>query len=104
MLVEEGFKVVSVDASDKMLKYALRKRWDRRGEPAFNNWSESLSFRSAIPNNTAKPNPNPNPNPNPDHNHNPTNYPDIQLDSAGLSLTLCPLQIYLLTFVTLSYA
>ncbi|XP_065661081.1 glycine N-methyltransferase [Hydra vulgaris] len=38
LLLEEGFKVTSVDASDKMLKYALKKRWDRRKEPAFDNW------------------------------------------------------------------
>ena len=41
MLVEEGFEVVSVDASDKMLKYALRQRWKRRTDPAFDRWSES---------------------------------------------------------------
>ena len=40
MLVEEGFQVVSTDASDKMLKYALRQRWKRRKEPDFDNWSE----------------------------------------------------------------
>ena len=34
MLLEEGFRVTSVDASDKMLKYALKKRWDRRKEEA----------------------------------------------------------------------
>uniref|UniRef100_A0A3Q1GFL9 Glycine N-methyltransferase n=1 Tax=Acanthochromis polyacanthus TaxID=80966 RepID=A0A3Q1GFL9_9TELE len=38
MLVEEGFNMVSVDASDKMLKYALKARWDRRKEPAFDQW------------------------------------------------------------------
>uniref|UniRef100_A0A1A9W732 Glycine N-methyltransferase n=1 Tax=Glossina brevipalpis TaxID=37001 RepID=A0A1A9W732_9MUSC len=38
MLLEEGFEVVSVDASDKMLKYALKERWNRRKEPAFDNW------------------------------------------------------------------
>ncbi|KAM8913503.1 glycine N-methyltransferase [Spinachia spinachia] len=38
MLVEEGFKMVSVDASDKMLKYALKSRWERRKEPAFDQW------------------------------------------------------------------
>jgi glycine N-methyltransferase len=38
MLLEEGFEVVSVDASDKMLKYALKARWNRRDEPAFYNW------------------------------------------------------------------
>lgn len=40
MLLEEGFKVVSVDASDKMLKYALKERWERRRESAFDNWGE----------------------------------------------------------------
>lgn len=40
MLLEEGFRVVSVDASDKMLKYALKERWERRKEPAFDNWGE----------------------------------------------------------------
>lgn len=30
--------MVSVDASDKMLKYALKSRWDRRKEPAFDQW------------------------------------------------------------------
>ncbi|XP_008557367.1 glycine N-methyltransferase-like [Microplitis demolitor] len=38
MLIEEGFQVVSVDASDKMLKYALKDRWDRRKEPGFDDW------------------------------------------------------------------
>ncbi|XP_075411206.1 glycine N-methyltransferase isoform X2 [Tenrec ecaudatus] len=38
MLVEEGFSMTSVDASDKMLKYALKERWDRRHEPAFDKW------------------------------------------------------------------
>lgn len=45
MLLEEGFKVFSSDASDKMLKYALKERWIRRKEPAFDNWGAShLSF------------------------------------------------------------
>ncbi|XP_012227604.1 glycine N-methyltransferase isoform X2 [Linepithema humile] len=38
MLLEEGFEVISIDASDKMLKYALKCRWDRRKESAFDNW------------------------------------------------------------------
>lgn len=38
MLLEEGFEVVSIDASDKMLKYALKERWDRRKEATFDNW------------------------------------------------------------------
>lgn len=37
-LVEEGFQVTSVDASDKMLKYALKVRWARRHEPKFDKW------------------------------------------------------------------
>lgn len=45
MLVEEGFEVVSVDASDKMLKYALKSRWERRKETAFDRWgTESCSL------------------------------------------------------------
>lgn len=43
MLVEEGFDVMSVDASDKMLKYALKSRWERRKEPAFDQWGEFFS-------------------------------------------------------------
>ncbi|XP_017855934.1 PREDICTED: glycine N-methyltransferase [Drosophila arizonae] len=38
MLLEEGFDVMSVDASDKMLKYALKERWNRRNEAAFDKW------------------------------------------------------------------
>lgn len=38
LLLEEGFKVTSCDASDKMLKYALKTRWERRKEPAFDEW------------------------------------------------------------------
>lgn len=44
MLVEEGFDVVSVDASDKMLKYALKERWNRRKEHSFDNWSNIIKF------------------------------------------------------------
>lgn len=40
MLLEEGFKVTSIDASDKMLKYALKTRWNRRKETAFDEWGE----------------------------------------------------------------
>jgi glycine N-methyltransferase len=38
LLVEEGFEVVSCDASDKMLKYALKERWNRRKEENFDKW------------------------------------------------------------------
>ena len=48
MLVEEGFEVVSCDASDKMLKYALRERWNRRKESNFEKWSEYRNFSLII--------------------------------------------------------
>lgn len=38
MLIEEGFKLVSADFSDKMLKEACKTRWERRREPAFFDW------------------------------------------------------------------
>ena len=40
LLLEEGFDVFSSDASDKMLKYALKERWSRRKEPAFDKWGK----------------------------------------------------------------
>lgn len=42
MLLEEGFEVVSIDASDKMLKHALKDRWLRRKEPAFDKWGNLI--------------------------------------------------------------
>ena len=45
MLLEEVFQVTSIDASDKMLKYALKKRWDRRKEEAFDKWGNRLIFQ-----------------------------------------------------------
>lgn len=45
MLLEEGFEVISIDASDKMLKYALKYRWDRRKESAFDNWGEQITMK-----------------------------------------------------------
>ena len=42
MLLEEGFKLTSVDLSDKMLKYALKTRWKRRKEPAFDDWGKEV--------------------------------------------------------------
>lgn len=38
MLVNEGFKLVSVDASDKMLKHALKARWDKRRDSKYDEW------------------------------------------------------------------
>jgi len=32
--------VTSTDASDKMLKYAMKERWNRRIQPAFDNWGK----------------------------------------------------------------
>ncbi|GFW06500.1 glycine N-methyltransferase [Trichonephila clavipes] len=45
LLLEEGFKIMSVDASDKMLKYALKERWNRRNECSFNNWDPVLGSK-----------------------------------------------------------
>ena len=44
MLIEEmgakpGFNLNSADISDKMLKYAMKTRWERRKEQAFFNWT-----------------------------------------------------------------
>ncbi|XP_051502256.1 glycine N-methyltransferase [Myxocyprinus asiaticus] len=55
MLVEEGFNVVSVDASDKMLKYALKKRWERRKEPSFDNWVIEEANWLTLPEDVQKP-------------------------------------------------
>ena len=38
MLLEEGFRMTSSDASDKMLKGAHKTRWERRREPMFDDW------------------------------------------------------------------
>ena len=38
MLLAEGFNVISTDASDKMLKYALKELWRRRKEEVFDKW------------------------------------------------------------------
>ena len=42
MLLEEGFEVVSVDASDKMLKQAYKTRWEHRKEEIYDKWSELI--------------------------------------------------------------
>ncbi|CAL8363772.1 unnamed protein product [Arctogadus glacialis] len=55
MLLEDGFKMVSVDASDKMLKYALKSRWDRRKEPAFDQWVIEESNWLSLPEDIQKP-------------------------------------------------
>ena len=40
MLLEEGFQMVSADASDKMLKEAYKIRWERRREESFDKWGK----------------------------------------------------------------
>nr|XP_020479128.1 glycine N-methyltransferase isoform X3 [Monopterus albus] len=55
MLVEEGFNMVSVDASDKMLKYALTARWERRKETAFDQWVIEEATWQTLPNDIQKP-------------------------------------------------
>ena len=42
MLLEEGFEVVSVDASDKMLKQAYKQRWDHRKEDIYDKWGKKI--------------------------------------------------------------
>ena len=44
LFLENGFKMMSFDASDKMLKYALKTRWERRKEEAFDKWGRNLSW------------------------------------------------------------
>ena len=42
MLLEAGFTVKSVDASDKMLKYAYKLRWQRhKDNPVYDDWGRS---------------------------------------------------------------
>uniref|UniRef100_UPI00398E8DF7 glycine N-methyltransferase n=1 Tax=Pristiophorus japonicus TaxID=55135 RepID=UPI00398E8DF7 len=55
MLVEEGFTMVSADASDKMLKYALKERWDRRKEAAFDKWVIEEANWLTLPKDIQKP-------------------------------------------------
>ena len=46
MLLEEGFRVTSTDASDKMLMYAMKERWNRRKQPAFDNWGMYFCYNN----------------------------------------------------------
>jgi len=55
MLLEEGFRVMSTDASDRMLKYALKTRWNRRKEPAFDNWVVEEGNWLSLPDDIVKP-------------------------------------------------
>jgi len=55
MLVEEGFQVTSVDASDKMLKYALKERWNRRKEASFDSWVIEEANWLTLPDDIYKP-------------------------------------------------
>nr|XP_054589333.1 LOW QUALITY PROTEIN: glycine N-methyltransferase-like [Nothobranchius furzeri] len=55
MLVEEGFNMVSVEASNKMLKYALKARWDRRKEAAFDQWVIEEANWLTLPEDAQKP-------------------------------------------------
>ncbi|XP_071493911.1 glycine N-methyltransferase-like [Diadema antillarum] len=49
MLLEEGFEVVSVDASDKMIMHAFRERWSRRKEDAFDKWEIDIANWLTLP-------------------------------------------------------
>ncbi|XP_054710833.1 glycine N-methyltransferase-like [Uloborus diversus] len=56
LLLEAGFQIMSVDASDKMLKYALKERWNRRKEPAFDKWVIEEANWLTLPDDIHKPN------------------------------------------------
>lgn len=56
LLLEEGFKVTSVDASDRMLKYALKTRWNRRKEDNFDDWVIEEANWLTLPDDLVKPN------------------------------------------------
>ncbi|GAB6021765.1 hypothetical protein CHUAL_004343 [Chamberlinius hualienensis] len=55
MLLELGFQVTSVDASDRMLKYALKERWNRRKDPAFDQWVIEEANWLCLPDDIHKP-------------------------------------------------
>ena len=40
-LLEEGYTVVSVDASEPMVAQARNERQRRQNDPAFNNWGNN---------------------------------------------------------------
>ncbi|OQR73274.1 glycine N-methyltransferase-like [Tropilaelaps mercedesae] len=55
MLLEEGFRVTSTDASDRMLKYALKTRWNRRKDPVFDGWVIEEGNWLTLPEDIVKP-------------------------------------------------
>lgn len=55
MLLEQGFQLTSVDASDKMLKYALKERWNRRKEEPFDKWMIEEANWLTLPDDIHKP-------------------------------------------------
>ena len=44
MLLEQGFHVMSCDASDKMILHAFRERWARRKEEMFDSWGNETNL------------------------------------------------------------
>lgn len=48
LLIEEGFAVVSIDASDAMLKYARHERTIRLNEAGFDAWSKIFGLFIAL--------------------------------------------------------
>lgn len=55
MLLEEGFKVTSCDASDKMIMHTYVERWDRRKEDAFDKWEIYVANWLTLPEDIEKP-------------------------------------------------
>ncbi|XP_022095384.1 glycine N-methyltransferase-like [Acanthaster planci] len=49
MLLEEGFRVMSCDASDKMVLHAFRERWARRKEECFDHWEIEVANWLTLP-------------------------------------------------------
>ncbi|XP_022081501.1 glycine N-methyltransferase-like [Acanthaster planci] len=54
MLLEEGFQVMSCDASDKMVLHAFRERWERRKEDCFDKWEIEVANWLTLPHDISK--------------------------------------------------
>ncbi|XP_071802665.1 glycine N-methyltransferase-like [Asterias amurensis] len=57
MLLEQGFHVMSCDASDKMILHAFRERWARRKEEMFDSWEIEIANWLTLPEDIPKPGP-----------------------------------------------
>ncbi|XP_072020061.1 glycine N-methyltransferase-like [Amphiura filiformis] len=55
MLLEEGFRLTSCDGCDKMVLKASRVRWERRREPAFDDWEVDVANWLTLDGDITKP-------------------------------------------------